>query len=266
MEKNIVKISINGVGLEIEAFVKEGKLPPLVALHGFGSTKEDYYDFTLREENKNRGFYAFDLPGLGASKIEDPEQANIDLLVELTLELVELWGLEGFHICGHSMGGLTALHVADKLQDQVLSFTNIEGNVAPEDTFMSEQVIKYPAKSPQEFFDQFIERTARVEQFGYASYVIGAKNKISTDVVLPYLSSIYEHSNRPGLLEKFINLPANKTFVHGVQNSDLTYLSKLRESGVKVLSVPYASHFPMNTNQVYLFDHMSQFIQESEGN
>lgn len=265
MEKKVIYTSVKGVEFEINAFTKKGKLPPLVVLHGFGSTKEDYYDFTLREENKDRGFYAFDLPGLGASKIEDPSQANIDLLVELTLHLIETWGLDRFHICGHSMGGLTALHVADHLQEQVLSFTNIEGNVAPEDTFMSEQVIKYPAKSPQQFFDQFIKRTAKVDQFGYAPYIIGASYKINVDVVLPYLRSIYEHSNRPGLFEKFLNLPTKKMFVHGEENSGLTYLSSLQKNGVRVLNVPYASHFPMNTNPVFLFDHMSQFIQEAGG-
>ncbi len=264
MKKNSINLCINGVELELSAFVKEGYLPPLIALHGFGSSKEDYHDFILRSENRDRGLYAFDLPGLGQSKISNPELASIDFLVDLTLQLLDLWNLDRFHICGHSMGGLTALLVGHQLQEQVISFTNIEGNVAPGDTFMSRQIFQYPAKNSQEFFEQFMERTSKVEQFGYASYIAGAPNKISTEVVLPYLSSIYDHSNRSGLFEKFTSLSANKMFVHGVENSHLTYLPELSKRGVQVLSVPHASHFPMNTNPVYLFDNMSNFIQEAE--
>jgi pimeloyl-ACP methyl ester carboxylesterase len=239
-------------------------LPPLLALHGFGSSKEDYYDLMLRPENRGRGFYAFDLPGLAASKIETPEKASIDFLVALTLKFIDLWNIGRFHICGHSMGGLAALYVADKLKNQVLSFINIEGNVASEDTFMSAQVVNYPARTPEEFFSQFIERTAQVEQYGYASYVAAIRHRISPTVVLPYLKSIYDHSQEPDLLQRFLALPAGKMFVHGEQNSSLSYLSTLKEKGVKVLSVPFASHFPMKTNPVFLFDHMSRFMQETE--
>ncbi len=264
MEKSIVETSLRGVDLELSIFAKKGLLPPLVALHGFGSTKEDYCDFFLRPENRDRGYYAFDLPGLGKSKIADPGKASIDFLVDLTLQQVADWKLDKFHILGHSMGGLAALYVAEKLGDQVLSFTNIEGNVAPEDTFMSEQVIKFPAKTPEEFFDQFVERTSKVRQYGYAHYMNTIRQNISVDVVLPYLSSIYRLSNEPGLLKRFINLPAEKMFVHGEENARLSYIPRLKKTGVRVLSVPYAEHFPMTSNPVFLFDHMSRFLREAE--
>ena len=41
---NIVPLQIDGVDLQIAALVKPGTGTPLVFLHGFGSTKEDYAD------------------------------------------------------------------------------------------------------------------------------------------------------------------------------------------------------------------------------
>ena len=38
------------------------------------------------------------------------------------------YGVEHFHLVGHSMGGLTALMLADEIRARVLSFVDIEGN------------------------------------------------------------------------------------------------------------------------------------------
>lgn len=57
-------------------------------------------------------------------------------------------GIEHFHLVGHSMGGLTALMLAHEEPERVLSFVDIEGNVAPEDCFLSRKVITHPAARP----------------------------------------------------------------------------------------------------------------------
>lgn len=57
------------------------------------------------------------------------------------------------------MGGLTSLMLAHLHPDRILSFTNIEGNIAPEDCFLSRQIIEYPAANAHEFFERFIEHT-----------------------------------------------------------------------------------------------------------
>jgi hypothetical protein len=47
------------------------------------------------------------------------------------------------------------------------SFVDIEGNIAPEDCFLSRQVVDYPAEDGEVFFAAFIERTRHAP--GYAS-------------------------------------------------------------------------------------------------
>ena len=50
--------------------------------------------------------------------------------------------IDRFHLIGHSMGGLTALILGDEHPGRVSSFINIEGNVSPEDCFLSRQVVE----------------------------------------------------------------------------------------------------------------------------
>ena len=57
------------------------------------------------------------------------------------------------------MGGLTALMLASAYPERVLSFCNIEGNIAPEDCFLSRQIHDFLADDDQVFMEAFIERT-----------------------------------------------------------------------------------------------------------
>ena len=59
---NIVPLQIDGVDLQVAALVKPGTGTPLVFLHGFGSTKEDYADVAWHPDLGNRPVLAYDPP------------------------------------------------------------------------------------------------------------------------------------------------------------------------------------------------------------
>jgi pimeloyl-ACP methyl ester carboxylesterase len=90
--------------------------------------------------------------------------------VETALAVLGCVKFERFHLVGHSMGGLTALMLAHKHPDRVLSFVDIEGNIAPEDCFLSRQIIDYPQADAERFFDDFIERTLHAPANSSALY------------------------------------------------------------------------------------------------
>jgi pimeloyl-ACP methyl ester carboxylesterase len=75
-------------------------------------------------------------------------KVSIPLLVETAWAVLRELEIERFHLVGHSMGGLTALLLAGEESSPVLSFIDIEGNLAPEDCFLSRQVITHPADNP----------------------------------------------------------------------------------------------------------------------
>ena len=106
---NIVPLQIDGVDLQVAAFVKPGTGTPLVFLHGFGSTKEDYADVAWHPDLGNRPVLAYDAPGLRRHDLLEPRGH---------LRAVSGQGRRGddhprrLHpvpLIGHSMGGLTGL-------------------------------------------------------------------------------------------------------------------------------------------------------------
>ncbi len=104
-----VALQVLGVPLEIAAIHRLGAGAPLVFLHGFGSTKEDYADIVLHPPFDGRAFLAFDAPGCGESRCDDLAQVSIPFLVATAQAILAHFGIDRFHLVGHSMGGLTAL-------------------------------------------------------------------------------------------------------------------------------------------------------------
>ena len=132
------------------------------------------------------------------------------------------------------MGGLTALMLAHAQPDRVLSFIDIEGNIAPEDCFLSRQIIEYPADDPHKFFDLFIERTLNTPTYSSPLYSASLRHKVRPEAVKGIFTSMVELSDNANLMEKFLGLPCPKMFMYGAQNKDLSYLSHIERNGVRL--------------------------------
>src|SRR6516165_4999243 len=126
-----VDLRISGVGLKVAMAGRDGGLAPVVFLHGFGSTKEDYLDITCQHAFTRRPFLAYDAPGCGDTCCEDLSSISIPFLVKTARAVLDHAGIRRFHLVGHSMGGLTALLLAHQEPDRVLSLVDIEGNPSP---------------------------------------------------------------------------------------------------------------------------------------
>ena len=93
-----VQLSIDGVDLQVSALSRQGGNPPIVFLHGFGSTKEDYADIQLYESFDDHAILAYDAPGCGQTHCSNPEKVSIDFLVKTALAMLEAEGVERFHL------------------------------------------------------------------------------------------------------------------------------------------------------------------------
>ena len=58
--KQTIPVTINRVELEVSAISRKGSQPPIVFLHGFGSTKEDYADIVRHASLSDYPFLAYD--------------------------------------------------------------------------------------------------------------------------------------------------------------------------------------------------------------
>lgn len=262
-EKAKLSFMVDGTDVEIATIKRGGSLDPIVFLHGFGSTKEDYADFVRSAAFEDRPFLAYDAPGCGESRCADLSKVSIPFLVATALAVLERVGFDRFHLVGHSMGGLTSLMLAHMQPTRVLSFIDIEGNIAPEDCFLSRQIVDYPHNDAERFFADFIARTHAAPAYSSALYAASLRHKVRPDAVRGIFESMVELSDTGELMTKFLGLPCPKMFMYGQQNASLSYLSHIQAHGVQLAEIPMCGHFPMYSNAPAMWAEIAQFLDAS---
>lgn len=243
---------------------RSGSREPILFLHGFGSTKEDYADVVRHTHFDGHPFLAYDAPGCGESSCADLSRVSIPFLVETALALLERVWFTRFHLVGHSMGGLTALQLAHTVPERVISFTNIEGNIAPEDCFLSRQIVNFPASDPEAFLNAFIERTRLAPAWSSPLYAASLRHKVKAGAVRGIFTSMVDLSDNGNLMDKFLHLPFPRMFMYGEQNNTLSYLSHIQAKGVRLSEIPECGHFPMYANPVAMWREIADFQTHAE--
>jgi pimeloyl-ACP methyl ester carboxylesterase len=97
-----VELRIGGVDLKVATAGRDGDLAPVVFLHGFGSTKEDYLDIACQRAFTGRPFLAYNAPGCGETFCEDLSGISIPFLVKTAQAVLDHAGIRRFHLVGHS--------------------------------------------------------------------------------------------------------------------------------------------------------------------
>lgn len=259
-----MSLKVAGRKAEIAVQRRSGEGTPVLHLHGFGSTKEDYADLTLRQEFDGRDLIAYDAPGFGASRLDDPSALSIPFLVEVAEAVCGALGLNRVHLTGHSMGGLTGLLFAQRSPDRVASFLNIEGNLAPEDCFLSRQIVTHGADDDADFLAAFADRVRSRRESGSALYAASLPAKVHVASPRPVFQSMVALSETLPLADQFIGLTCPRAFVHGAENRHLSYLPRLAAAGVEAIEIPSSGHFPMYSNPVAFWTVLRGFIERAE--
>ncbi|KTB66556.1 alpha/beta hydrolase [Pseudomonas allii] len=258
---SLIPLTVDGTSLSIAAIHRAGERAPIVFLHGFGSTKEDYADIVLQPAFDGHAVVAYDAPGCGESQCADLEKINIPFLLESALQVLDHYEIDCFHLVGHSMGGLTALLLAHRFPGRVLSFTDIEGNIAPEDCFLSRQIVDYPANDHEAFFSAFIERTRQAPAYASALYSASLRHKVRAGAVRGIFQSMVELSDNADLMGKFLGLPCPTMFMYGEQNASLSYLPHIQANGVRLAPIAECGHFPMYSNPAAMWRQIAEFLR-----
>lgn len=258
------QFALDGVELSVAALARAGRRAPVVTLHGFGSTKEDYADFARQEAFAGRGFLAYDAPGCGESHCADLAAVSVPFLVRTAEVVLRRAGIERFHLVGHSMGGLTALLLAHRNPGRVLSFVDIEGNLAPEDCFLSRQVVHHSGADAEKFLDAFAVRVGRAPTSSSALFAAGVRHKVRAGAVRGIFESMVELSDHGDLMDRFLSLPFPRMFLYGQENASLSYLQHLETNGVQLAEIPSSGHWPMYANPVAMWERIAGFIDRAE--
>ena len=100
------------------AYEIEGKGTPVVLLHGFCEDQRVWEDFKQDLLEEKYRVITIDLPGFGQSEVVHP--ASIQYYAEAVLAVLDEKKLNQVILVGHSMGGYTALAVAELAPERLL--------------------------------------------------------------------------------------------------------------------------------------------------
>ena len=209
-------------------------------------------------------FFAYDAPGCGEIHLQRPGEVSIPFLVDTALAALAGQGIERFHLVGHSMGGLTSLMLAHRRPDRVASFADIEGNLAPEDCFLSRQIFLHPHEDPELFLEDFIARNWAAPYYSSPLYAASVRYKVRAEAVRGIFESMVDLSDHGDLMDKFLGLPLPRMFMYGEQNNTLSYLPHLAANGVELAEIPFSGHFPMYSNAPEMWRRIADFQRRAE--
>lgn len=264
LERFTLPLTVGRTRVEVSGLHRDGTGTPLVFLHGFGSTKEDYADVVQQAQLAERPVLAYDAPGCGATTCEDLAAISIPFLVSVAEQVLQAKEIDRFHLIGHSMGGLTALLLADHDPTRIAGFINIEGNVAPEDCFLSRQAITHAHDDAESFLAQFAERVGGSRFYASSLYASSLPHKVRAAAVKPIFESMVELSDHGNLLDRFLGLPAPTMFMYGEQNSSLSYLPTLATGGVELAEISHSAHFPMYSNPPEMWARIADLVSRTD--
>ncbi|KJK52123.1 alpha/beta hydrolase [Lentzea aerocolonigenes] len=253
----LLRLRVQGVNLKIAAVHRGGPTEPIVFLHGFGTSKEDYTDITQRHDFAGRAFLAFDLPGCGATECADLGAIDVPFLVDTAHAMLDRAGIGRYHVVGHSLGGLTALLLAHREPGRVLSFVNIKGTLAPEDCAPTRLLMSH--QDSGDLYSRFIESVRRGHGYSSGLYAANLPHKIRPGAVPGIMRSVVELADHGELLHKFLALPIPKMYLYGEECASLSYLPSLDANGVELAEIPHSGHLPMYSNPVATWKRIAAF-------
>ena len=149
---------------------------------------------------------------------------------------------------------------------------DIEGNLAPEDCFLSRQIVTHGGgdnenkhnHDPEVILDGFIERTKHSPAYSNALYAISLRQKVRAGAVRGIFTSMVQLSGNEDLMGTFLRLPFLRMSMYGELNNSLSYLPTLQAKGVELAEIPWCGHFPMYSNPPEMYRRIGGFWKSIE--
>lgn len=264
LRHEIQSVRVAGRMARIACMSRSGREPTAVYLHGLGATKEDFADARFSPGFGDRSLLAWDSPGCGASPFAGFKRLDMDILVSTAEAVLARHGINRIHLVGHSMGGLVALLLAERLGDRVMTFVNIEGNLAASDCYFSRRVVSRGKKSQRGLLEVFRQSVWNLEARSCALYASRLRATLRPGAVGKLCASIVDDSERRHLLDRYLALSTRRLFVYGSQNESLPYLPDLERGGVALARIEGSGHFPMYSNPASLWKTIGGFMRAAE--
>lgn len=251
---------------DIEYFYRAGTKETILFVHGLGGAKENYWEACKSDALDGHTLIAFDNPGTGNSTYYDEVPLNVDDLVAITGLFIKQLKIANYILVGTSMGGLTTLlHLKRNANHQVKGYVNIEGNLMPEDCMFSSKVVMHDyAPFAMEIFPATIVEMRSNGNTGY--HIIANNLALNTNIKAYYQYSFQtvEYSASGELLKQYMSMNTPRIFIYGNENSALSYLPQLINSGLETRAISNSNHFVFYDNPKEMYEVIGEFIDRLE--
>ena len=259
---NELAIVYRGQTIQIEYFLRGGRRGTVLYLHGLGCYKNDFMGAVDVDRLKPYTLVAFDFPGCGNSPYLANVNLGMDELVEITNIVVSELDLGDVVLIGHSMGGLVGLLYAEKYNEHVKGFIDVEGNLALEDCFFSGKIAGYGSTGfTKEVLERFQRKLAQSDSKALREHA-QALGDASEKALFDYSFSMVDYSENGNLISRFSGLQIPKLFIYSVESSGLSYIPKLKDSVCEVVKIPDSSHFMFYDNPKAYYHEVSNFLDK----
>jgi pimeloyl-ACP methyl ester carboxylesterase len=258
------KIKIQkGVKIDCQIRLSEDNdIGTILFIHGFGSSriffKTAFSDLSLKKFN----IITYDLPGFGLSKADQGFSFSMADFARVSFCLLDLLRIDRLHLVCHSMGGLIGIEMAYMAPERILSFSNLEGNLAIEDCFISGSIIKesYPIfeKSGRKKFEKALRKNAKNDPFLFSYWQ--SFRKASSVALYRSAEQTVDDSKNGFPLKRFLRLK-NQCYIYGEKNrNQFPGEKKLHDSGIPVFYISDAGHSMAEENPEQTYSVIGQFI------
>lgn len=255
------------------AYSEGGKGEPVVLVHGFGASSDNWNRMAGRLTKKYR-VIAPDMPGWGQSTRIDSTSYAYPQQVERLHQFVGALGLKRFHLIGHSMGGFISSAYAARYPQEVITL----GLIAPHG--MAEPEPSELARSVAQGDNWLVARN--VPEFNRLLDNVFAKRPYLPKSVLKLFAEyairgsaksarIFDEmqTNDPPLAERLPHIEAAALIVWGDQDRVLHVSSaELFRQGIRnseLLVIPGSGHMPLIENARQCATAWLEFVEKTQG-
>lgn len=225
---------------------------------------KNYWEACKSNALQNHTLICFDNPGTGNSTYYDNFPLDVDDLTAITALFIDALSIDGFILCGTSMGGLTTLlYLRNAEPDKVKAYINIEGNLMPEDCMFSSKVVTFDLDTfASHIFPQTIIDMKATGNTGY--HIIANNLELNTNIIAYYNYSFQtvKYSATGELLQQFISMDIPRIFIYGSENKRLTYIPVLINNSMNVKEISNSNHFVFYDNPKEMYDVIGDFISK----
>ncbi|GMQ82917.1 MAG: alpha/beta hydrolase [Rhodothermia bacterium] len=246
-------ISVGGTLLNVNATVRNTGHDLLVFLHGLGCSSETFRDVWQRPEFNEYSILCLDLPGFGRSDATRSFSYSMEDQALVCAEVLSHYPTNDIHLICHSMGGAIGLLLPQEILNRTKSFSNIEGNLNPEDCVFGSRGVSTVS------YDVFVSEI--LPEFKRSSDNWVKNGLITANPYAFYESakSIVAWSDSGKLLRAFRDLSCRKVYMYGEQNADHPTVATVE--GISKIEITGAGHFVMNDNSDEFYSELLRFVR-----